>query len=212
MKRVLLTGFEPFDGLDSNPSEFVAQQLHDEVIRGHEITGATLACEFGKSLRQLRHLIRKHEPALVICLGLAGGRAQITPERVAINVDDARIPDNAGKQPSGRPVIRAGPVAYWSTLPVKAIVADLLKNGIPADVSQTAGTFVCNHVFYGLMHELTRHAGETRGGFIHLPPLADPHTDQTGLSAEKLLAGVRIVIATSLREKKDLREPSGSIA
>ena len=96
----------------------------------------------------------RHRPALVICLGLANGRPGITPERVAINVDDARIPDNAGRQPVDRPVVRGGPAAYWSTLPIKAIVEALRRNGIPAAVSQTAGTFVCNHVFYALMHEL----------------------------------------------------------
>lgn len=211
MKRIVLTGFEPFDGLTLNPSQLIAEHLDGAEIHHHRIVGATLACEFGKSLRQLKTLIRQHEPTLVICLGLAGGRTDITPERVAINLDDARIPDNAGNQRSGRPVVRAGPVAYWSTLPIKAIVAELQQQGIPASVSPTAGTFVCNHVFYGLMHELAKHSATIRGGFIHLPFLTGHSAPEPNLDWERMLEGITLAIDTALRIKRDSGQASGTI-
>jgi pyroglutamyl-peptidase len=146
---------------------------------------------------------------LVICVGQAGGRAAITPERVAINVDDARIPDNAGAQPVDRPVVRGGPAAYFSTLPVKAIVAALRAAGLPSEVSQTAGTFVCNHVFYGLMHAL-RKRKDLRGGFIHVPFLPEQaQKGQASLPLEDMVYGVALAVETALRRKKDLRLAGG---
>ena len=154
MKTVLLTGFEPFGGDSLNPSEEILRQLHGTTITRHQVVGGLLPCVFGAAIKELKHLIKLHEPVLVVAIGQAGGRAEITPERVAINIDDARIADNAGQQPVDRPIAKDGPAAYWSTLPIKAIVHALQKCHIPAAVSQTAGTFVCNHVFYGLMHAL----------------------------------------------------------
>ncbi|BCU78615.1 pyroglutamyl-peptidase I [Luteolibacter sp. LG18] len=203
MKTVLLTGFEPFGGDDSNPSGEIARLLDGTVIANHRITGLELACEFGKSLRQLRAHITRTEPSLVICLGLASGRPAITPERVAINIDDARIPDNAGRQPVDKPVVRNGPAAYWSTLPIKAIVAALSEQGIAAQVSQTAGTFVCNHVFYGLMHELADTS--IRGGFIHVPAPWN-----SSFTLDQLVAAIRIAIETAIRIKCDKRETGGA--
>jgi pyroglutamyl-peptidase len=109
----------------------------------------------------------------VICVGQAAGRADVTVERVAVNIDDSRIPDNEGKNPVDLPIVPDGPVAYWSTLPIKTIVQALGSSGVPASVSNSAGTFVCNHIFYGLMHALAQSAGETKGGFIHLPLLPE---------------------------------------
>ena len=131
-RMVLVTGFEPFDGAEINPSQEVARNLNGTVIAGHTVVGALLPCVFGAAIPELQRLLRGHRPALVICVGQAGGRAAITPERVAINIDDARIPDNAGAQPVDRPVVRGGPAAYFSTLPVKAIVAALRAAGLPA--------------------------------------------------------------------------------
>ena len=167
-RTILITGFEPFGGDRRNPSAEIAQALAGTQIGGCTIVGAVLPCVFGKSWRVLRGLVRKHRPELVICLGLAATRTEITPERVAINVDDARIPDNAGRQPVDRPIVRGGPTAYWSTLPIKAIVVAVQRRGIAASVSSSAGTFVCNHVFYGLLHDLRR-SRSVRGGFIHVP-------------------------------------------
>jgi pyroglutamyl-peptidase len=159
MRSVLLTGFEPFAGERLNPSAQIAEALDGREIAGHRVRGVILPCAFGESRRALLRALRSVEPALVICTGQAGGRAHLTPERVAINLDDARIPDNRGAQPSDRPIVRAGPAAYWSSLPVKAIVAALQARGLPASVSHSAGTYVCNHVFYSLMHELARLGG-----------------------------------------------------
>jgi pyroglutamyl-peptidase len=183
MKTILLTGFEPFGGARVNPSQEIVRRLDGAVIAGHRVVGAVLPCVFGGAIRELRRRLRATRPVLVICTGQADGRAEITPERVAINVNDARMPDNAGRKPTDTPVVRGGPAAYWSTLPVKAIVQALKRRGIPASVSSTAGTFVCNHVFYALMHELAQqekgarrlrsghHA--VRGGFIHVPLLPE---------------------------------------
>lgn len=180
---ILITGFEPFGANPVNPSAAIAQALDGRCLAGHRVVGVVLPCVFGRAQRELARWRRRYRPVVTICLGLAEGRQEITPERVAINLDDARIPDNAGAQPGERPVVRGGPAAYWSTLPVAAMVAALRAQGVPAAPSTTAGTFVCNHVFYGLMHALARprlrrrRRGERaprgsapRGGFIHVPP------------------------------------------
>lgn len=209
---VLLTGFEPFGGEAENPSQEIARALDRRRIGGRTVVGRVLPCAFGASRVELARLVRAVRPELVICLGLAGGRAEITPERVAINIDDARLPDNAGAQPVDRPIVRGGPAAYWSTLPIKAIVAALRARGMPAAVSQTAGTFVCNHVFYGLMHAL-RGNRRVRGGFIHVPfattpvPRAEPT-----LPLETLREAIALAIAVSLRRRRDARIGGGRVA
>lgn len=210
MKTILLTGFEPFGGETQNPSEEIARQLHGTVIAKHEVIGALLPCVFGEAIKELKKQIRATKPALVICVGQAGGRSDITPERVAINIDDARIPDNAEQQPVDRAIVKRGPVAYWSTLPVKAIVAALRAQQIPASVSQTAGTFVCNHVFYGLMHELSVRKG-VRGGFIHVPFLPEQaRAGQPSLPLETMVAAIGLAIETSLRVRRDVRAAGGT--
>ncbi|MBS0633347.1 MAG: pyroglutamyl-peptidase I [Verrucomicrobia bacterium] len=217
MKTILITGFEPFGGELRNPSQEIAQALDGRMIGKAQVVGAVLPCVFGESMRELKRLLRVHQPALVLCLGQAGGRADITPERVAINVDDARIPDNAGAQPVDRPIVRGGPAAYWSTLPVKALVAALRKNGVPAAVSQTAGTFVCNHVFYGLMHELSRGKGQgkggaaaVRGGFIHVPFLPEQaHDGQPCIELEDMVAAIEIAATVALKTRRDVRARGG---
>jgi len=207
-RNILLTGFEPFGGESINPSGEIARQLHGAVIGGHRVVGALLPCVFGAAITELREQIRATKPALVVCLGQAGGRADITPERVAINVDDARIPDNAGRQPVDRPVVRGGPAAYWSTLPIKAIVAELRRRGVPAAVSQTAGTFVCNHVFYGLMHEL-RKQRKVRGGFIHVPYLPEQAERQPSLPLATMTAAIAATIAVASKTRRDVRVAGG---
>ncbi|MEI6051509.1 MAG: pyroglutamyl-peptidase I [Opitutaceae bacterium] len=209
MRTVLVTGFEPFDGAEINPSQEIARNLNGTVISGHTVVGALLPCVFGVAIPELRRLLRVHRPALVICVGQAGGRKGITPERVAINIDDARIPDNAGAQPLDCPVVRGGPTAYFSTLPVKAIAAALREAGLPGEVSQTAGSFVCNHVFYGLMHALRMRKG-IRGGFIHVPFLPEQaQKGQASLPLEDMVFGVALAVETALRLKKDLRLSGG---
>lgn len=209
-RSVLLTGFEPFGGELINPSAEIARLLHGTVVAGHEIRSALLPCVFGTAITELQHQLQVTQPALVICLGQAGGRPDITPERVAINVDDARIADNAGGQPIDRPIRPKGPAAYWSTLPIKAIVAALRQRGVPSSVSQTAGTFVCNHVFYGLMHML-RGQRKIRGGFIHVPFLPEQAREgQASLALETMVAAVTVAIATAIITRRDTSLTGGA--
>ncbi|WP_329083480.1 MULTISPECIES: pyroglutamyl-peptidase I [unclassified Streptosporangium] len=161
MKGVLLAGLESLDGA-GNPS-WEAIRL----VPG--VRTALLPCAFGGALEHLREAVAEHDPAVVVCVGQAGGRPDVTVERVAVNLDDARIPDCAGYRPIDEPVVRGGPAAYFSTLPVKACVAAARAVGVPASVSQSAGTFLCNHLFYGLMHMIATERPAIRGGFVHVP-------------------------------------------
>lgn len=213
--HVLLTGFEPFGGERVNTSWQVAQALDGRSIGGHVVVAACLPCAFGAALAALDEaLARGAGPALVIALGQAAGRSDFSVERVAINVDDARIADNAGLQPVDRPVVAGAPAAYFSTLPIKAVVAALRAAGLPASVSQSAGTFVCNHVFYGLMHRLAARPG-VRGGFIHLPLLPEQAArapGQPSLPLATLVQGLETAIACALATQEDLRAAEGTVA
>ena len=174
-----------------------------------------LPCVFGAAMQVLDEALAQLQPTLIISLGLASGRSDITPERVAINIDDARIPDNAGHQPIDQAVVRDAPAAYFSTLPIKAMVRHLRDAGIPASVSNTAGTFVCNHVFYALMHRLTRRAGPgVRGGFIHIPALpqqAAQHPGIASMALETQVQGIRTAIHTAMTVQQDLHENAGQL-
>ncbi len=213
MKNVLITGFEPFGGDTLNPSALAVQALNGRLVAGRRVEGKVLPCIFGMSQTALREEIRRTQPELVICTGEAGGRGDISLERVAINIEDASIPDNAGNQPVDRPVFQGGPPAYWSTLPVKAIVAALRKADLPADVSQSAGTFVCNHVFYGLMRTLARKR-KVRGGFIHVPYLPEQARraadGSPSLPLDEIIRGLEIAIETSFATQHDLRAVGGA--
>ncbi len=211
MPVVLLTGFDAFGGDRVNPSWLLARALHRRQIAGHRVVAAQLPTVFGDSVRRLQALLAQHRPALVICLGLAAGRAALSLERIAINVDDARIADNAGAQPIDVPVVARAPAAYFSTLPIKAMQVAIGAAGIPAEVSQSAGTFVCNHVFYALMHRLAtepalRHA---RGGFVHVPLL--PAQGAPNLPLPQMVQGLRIGIRTALTTVQDRRAVGGAV-
>jgi pyroglutamyl-peptidase len=209
---VLVTGFEPFGSDKVNPSWMAVQALHGRVVGDHRIVGAQLPTVFGRSALVLRDLLHRHHPDLVICTGQAGGRIALSLERVAINVEDARIPDNAGEQPVDTPVVAGGPAAYFSTLPIKAMLAALLEQGVNAEVSQTAGTFVCNQVFYALMHELATRPdlGHTRGGFIHVPWL--PGQGQPSMRLEQIVAGLKLAIECALVTVTDIRKEAGALS
>lgn len=214
-RTVLLTGFEPFEQEPINPSWEAVRALDGERIGNAVIVARQLPCVFGKAIEEMDALVAALRPELVIAVGQAGGRTELSIERVAINVDDARIADNAGAQPVDNVIAEGGPAAYFSTLPIKAIVRDLRAAGVPAMVSQTAGTFVCNHVFYGLMHTLAaRQAGTVRGGFIHIPYLpqqAAQHPGAPSLALDTLIAGLRVAVATSLATRTDIREQGGQL-
>ena len=214
---VLLTGFEPFGGAGLNPSAEVAQALHGRSLGGEAVVAAVvLPCAFGDALQALHLALRQHRPQLVLALGQAEGRTDLSIERVALNVDDARIPDNLGRQPVDEPVVADGPAAYFSTLPIKAMVAGLKDAGHAASISQTAGTFVCNHVFYGLQHALA--GSGVRSAFMHVPLLPQQAAQAPGLSLPSMalaqqVAGVEAALRIALAwgDQADLKRPGGAL-
>lgn len=202
--RVLLTGFDAFGGDALNPSWLAVRALDGLDLADHHVVAAQLPTVFGSSLEELRRLVRVHRPSLVMCVGQAGGSPAVSIERVAINVDDACIADNAGAQPVDQPVIQDGPAAYFSSLPIKAMLHALENGGIRAEVSQSAGTFVCNHVFYGLMHLLAGQPGHrrARGGFIHVPWL--PEQGLPSMPLEKIVTALRLATLCALQTREDI--------
>ncbi len=204
-RTVLITGFEPFTENAVNPSAEIARRLEDREITGRRVVTRILPVEFERAGRELAQALRSSDPELVICLGLAANRAAISFERIAINLDDARVPDNAGNQPVDRPIIVRGPAACWSTLPVKAMRAAVQAAGYPAELSQSAGTFVCNHVFYRLMRLLARRSG-CRGGFVHVPP------ERAGFDVGAMAAAIEIAVATALAHPRDIAVPGGTVS
>jgi pyroglutamyl-peptidase len=208
---VLLTGFDAFGGALLNSSWLAVSALDKKVIEGNLILAAQLPTVFETSLTELERLLRLHKPVLVIGVGQAGGRSALSLERVALNINDANIADNAGAQPVDTPVAATGPAAYFSTLPIKAMLKGLLQASIAAEVSQSAGTFVCNHVFYGLMYRLARQRDENRarGGFIHLPFL--PQQGTPSMSLETMVRGLQVAVATALRTQNNIAQTAGGI-
>lgn len=208
----LVTGFEPFDGDPLNPSWLIAQALQGQVLNGVRVQAVQLPCTFGGSLPTLQQALRRHRPVLVMALGQAG-RSCISLERVAINVIDARIADNAGVQPVDQPVRPGGPAAYFSRLPLKAMLQALQQAGVAVEVSQTAGTFVCNQVFYGLM-QLLRRRPAVRGGFVHVPMLPEQAAARglgAGMPLQAQIDGVRLALATALATAHDLHLGAGRL-
>jgi pyroglutamyl-peptidase len=213
VRNVLVTGFDAFGGEIENPSRLIAQELAGRTIAGRKVVSEILPCVFGQSVQSLESAIGRHEPELVVCLGQAGGRAGLTLERVAINLDDAPIPDNAGQRPIDQPISNDGPAACWSTLPVKAIARAIAMAGIDASVSHTAGTYVCNHVFYGLM-QLLQTRPDVKGGFIHVPFLPE-QSERQGRGAPfmilpQMVRGVEVAIETALTAGGDSRIGGGA--
>lgn len=216
MTTLLLTGFEPFGGEPINPSWELARALDGQQIAGATVVARRLPCVFGAALSLLEQAIAETRPVIVLALGQAGGRSELSLERIAINVDDARIADNAGAQPVDEPVITAAPAAYFTTLPIKAMVAGLRSAGYPAGISQTAGTFVCNHVFYGLQHGL-RQRPEVRSGFMHIPYLPEQAarlgTSPPSMGLAAMVDGVRLALEIALTtDGADLRAVGGAIS
>ena len=219
--RVLLAGFEPFENDPVNPAWEIARALDGWACEGAVVQAVQLPCVFGRAIDTLDAALadilgNKAPLPLVLCIGAAGGRTEISMERAALNIDDARIPDNAGQQPIDLPVVKNGPAAYFSTLPIKAMVRDMRAAGLPAAVSNSAATFVCNHIFYALMHRLaTRPAlAHTRGGFVHVPYLPEQAASKPGVASMALAAQVeafRVAIRTALTVRHDVRETAGRL-
>ena len=210
---MLLAGFAPFAGEAINPSWQAVRAFDGSVIEGHRITAVELPTEFDASLPALWHALRRTEPRVAIAAGLAGGREGISLERVAINLIDARIPDNTGAQPVDVPVLRGGQAAFFSTLPVKASLLALQQAGIPAHLSQTAGTYVCNQVFYALMHALRRRRN-TRAGFVHVPWLPDQAARHRGpgMPLADVQRAIEIIVHIALTTRRDANVPGGTVA
>lgn len=214
MKTILLTGFEPFGGEPLNPSWEAVRQLDGQRRGDHQIRAVRLSCAFGQALTELEAALTQHQPVLVLAVGQAGGRSELSLERIAINLDDARIPDNAGAQPIDSPIVADGPAAYFTTLPIKAMVAALREAGLPAAVSHSAGTYVCNHLFYGLMHEIGRGRPGCRGGFLHIPYLPEQaarHPAGTpSMSLSQIVRGLEVGLDAALHHERDLRISGGT--
>jgi pyroglutamyl-peptidase len=212
--KALVTGFEPFDNDAVNPAA-EALRLLPPRVGDLAIVTRVLPTAFGRALDILADALATTEPDIVLCVGLAGGRAALSLERVAINIDDARIADNAAAQPIDRPVVAGGPAAYFTNLPIKAAVAALRAAGLPAIVSNTAGTFVCNHVFYGLMHLAATARPGLRGGFLHVPYLpsqAARHDGAPSMAAADIARGIEIVLAVAASRHDDIAAAEGAIS
>jgi pyroglutamyl-peptidase len=207
---VLLTGFEPFNKETVNPAWEAVRALEGWAGDGFAVQVRQLPCVFGEAIRVMQESVAQLSPAVVIAVGQAGGRVDMSVERVAINVDDAPIPDNAQRQLIDEPIVEGGPAAYFSTLPIKAIVSQLRAAGVPASVSQTAGTFVCNHLFYGLMHHTANMP--VKAGFIHIPYLPEQavrHPGMASMALSEVVRGLKVAVETSLNAGPDVRLSGG---
>ncbi len=186
--KLLLTAFEPFGGDTVNPAWEAVQAL--DAPEGIRVVKLQVPTVFGKAAETVLSAVRREYPDAVVCVGQAAGRAVLTPERVAINCRDARIPDNAGQAPTDEPVIPGGPAAYFSTLPLRAMVSAIRAAGVGAEISNTAGTFVCNDLMYGLLHGLAREFPGVRGGFIHVPCLPEQAQRRDGATPSMALDAI----------------------
>ena len=214
MTIVLLTGFEPFDRDTVNPSWEAARALDGWTGDGFRVIARRLPCVIDDVGAAIVEAIDQTAPDVVIGLGLAGGRAGVTPERVAINWVDARIPDNAGSQPVDQPVIAGGPAAYFTGLPIKAMVRAVRVAGLPASVSYSAGTYACNAAFYALMHHIAERRPALRGGFVHVPYLhamAVEHPGAPSLSLADLVEAVRSMVIAAVTVEVDIHATEGAL-
>ena len=197
MLKVLVTGFEPFNNAKLNPSEQLALALNSDDVPGAQILTKVLPVVYGEAADQLLTLVEEHKPDVVLCFGLAEGRTGITPERFAVNMDDASIADNAGHLRTDQRISPEGPTAFESTLPIKELVAAIRSEGIPASVSLTAGTFVCNHIFYELQRALA--GTNVQSGFIHVPLMSEMSEDFPNLftmDKDKMVLAAKAMITT----------------
>lgn len=212
--QALVTGFESFGGDGVNPSLEALRHLSRR-LGPLDVATRALPVVYGAALPALHAAIAETAPDIVLCIGLAGGRAALSLERVAINIDDARIADNHGNRPIDQPVVAGGPAVYFATLPIKAAVAALRDAGLPAAVSNSAGTFLCNHVFYGLMHAAALSGGRFRGGFVHVPYLPGQAARVPGapsMALEQIVEGIEIILQIAAARTDDLVVSEGALS
>ena len=215
--KILVTGFDPFGGEKINPALETIKRLPDTIL-GAQIIKLEIPTVVGKSLAKITEAVEKENPDVVLSIGQAGGRSEITVERVGINIDDCRIPDNEGNQPIDEPVVKGGPAAYFVTIPIKAIVEKIKANKIPASISNTAGTFICNHVCYGVAHLAAARTatGKTmKSGFIHIPFLPEQVIGKPALtpsmSLETIVSGITHALEAIVEHSSDIKVSGGKI-
>ncbi|MEM9634096.1 MAG: pyroglutamyl-peptidase I [Pseudomonadota bacterium] len=215
MKSVLLTGFEAFGNTPVNPAEQVARQLDGEVIEGVKVVSRIIPNTFFVCIDTVREALSETSAGAAVMMGEYGGRATITVERIAQNFNDSTrygLKDNAGVSLQGQPTAPDGPLAYQSTLPIRAMVKAMRDGGIPADISDAAGTFCCNHLFYGILHHLAVIKSKVRAGWVHLPHLPEVAAMEENLGApsmsvETAANGVRLAIAEVIKHPQDIDLP-----
>ncbi len=210
--KILVTGFDPFGGDSINPA-FEAVRKIPKNIAGADIEILEIPTVFHKSIRTVTDFLDRGSFDAVLLVGQAGGRFALTPERVGINLDDARIKDNEGNQPIDVPIAPEGPAAYFSTLPIKAMVENIRSKGIPAKVSNTAGTFVCNHLMYGVLHHIASKNLSVRGGFIHVPFLPEQvlERDNTpAMALEDIARGLEAAVEAIVLHHTDISVTGGA--
>ncbi len=211
--KVLITGFDPFGGEQINPA-FEAVKRLDDTINGCKIIKLEVPTVFRRSIEILEDAIKEHNPDRVICVGQAGGRSNITVEKVAINIDDAMIPDNEGNQPIDMPIFSDGNDGYFSNLPIKRMVRIMNENLIPAEVSYTAGTYVCNHIMYGLLYLIDKKYPNILGGFIHVPFINEQVTNKPNtafMNLDDIVKGLKYAIIGAIDDSKDDKIVGGQI-
>jgi len=210
--KILVSGFDPFGGEKINPAIESVKLLPDE-IKGAKIIKVEIPTVARKSLKKLEEVIEIEKPDVVLSVGQAGGRTDISVERVGINMDDFRIKDNEGNQPIDEKIAKDGPDAYLVTIPIKAMVQKMIENKIPASVSNTAGTFVCNHVCYGMAHLASTKYPNMRTGFIHIPFLPEQVVDKRNMPSmplELIAKGLEYAIEAIIENKEDIKVEGGA--
>lgn len=211
--KILVTGFDPFGGEPINPAIESVKRLPDN-IAGAEIIKLEIPTVRKKSLEKIEEAINEHNPDVILSIGQAGGRFDISIERVGINLDDFRIPDNEGNQTIDEPISPDGENAYLVKLPVKAMVQNVQKNNIPASVSYTAGTFVCNHVLYGVLYLIEKKYKGKKSGFIHIPFLPEQVVDKRNTPSMELstiVKGLTAAIEAIVKNDEDIKEVGGTV-
>lgn len=205
--KVLITGFDPFGGEKVNPA-YEAVKCLPEKIAEADVVKVEIPTVFVESGQKLKEAIAKENPDIVICVGQAGGRAAVSFERVAINLIEARIPDNKGNQPLGTKIHEDGETAYFSSLPLKAMVKHANDNGLPAYISYTAGTFVCNEIMYHLMYMIEKEFPAIKGGFIHVPfepnQVIGKAVDMPSMPVKTIAKTIELAIEAAVTHKNDI--------
>lgn len=211
--KILVTGFDPFGGEKVNPAFEVIKKLNNN-IGGAEVVKLEAPTVFGKSIDVVTKAIDEIKPDFVLNIGQAGGRFAVTVERVGINEDDARIPDNENNQPIDIPIDTKGQNAYFATIPIKAIVQAIKEKQIPAEVSNTAGTFVCNHLMYGVLNYIAKNKLDIKAGFIHIPFLTEQVVDKTNvpcMSLDSMVKAIETAIEVIVSKREDLNVTGGRV-